>query len=268
MNNQTKYFLAFMAGSLAGGGVVWALIKEVVRREADEDIANVRAWAAAQIEDAYNEYQDDLVRITKEFNHEEDGIEEGPAPVVEPMKNGAGVSYIPETGHVVPTDYSSISKTYSTADQKKDIATVMRERRIIKSFEEAHPEDDMPVEPKSDNGGIEIISAEDFFNSENHHEKLTLSYYESDNVLTDEHDGPVPNPDEIVGPLALVSFGKDSDDSNVVYVRNNNTAIDFEIVRSYSSFSEVVLGIESTPRITKSVPKVKRLKKAVADGEE
>lgn len=68
----------------------------------------------------------------------------------------------------------------------------------------------------------------------------TLTWYEKDSVLTDSHDHPIHNPNEVVGlPL---SFGHGSNDPNVVYVRNERLQAEYEILRDSGSYQEVVLG--------------------------
>lgn len=267
MNNKVQTFIAFIIGSLAGGAVTYSLLKEKFKQEAQEDIDSVRAWADAQVEDAYNEYRDDVARIRKEFMGEGEEVEIEPAPYVEPVKNGVGVSYQPEE----KTNYNSIAAKYVPSEEKKSIDQILRERRTAHNIEEfdKQSEGEAPaVEIKSLNTGFQIISYEDYSNDEMHHDKLSLTYYQGDNVLTDDQDVPVPSPDDIVGPQALTSFGVDSDDSNVVFIRNNTTKVDFEITRSYASFEDVVMGVQSTPRTVKAQPKVKRTKKALDDGEE
>jgi hypothetical protein len=50
--------------------------------------------------------------------------------------------------------------------------------------------------------------------------------------------------DELIGMDNLL-FGHMSKDSNCVYIRNNKTGYDYEILRSQGSYAEVVAGITS-----------------------
>jgi len=64
----------------------------------------------------------------------------------------------------------------------------------------------------------------------------TLNYY-LDDVLTDENDIPINRPEKFLGEDALVSFGKMSNDEDVVYVRNSEKKAMYEIVRLERPYS-------------------------------
>jgi hypothetical protein len=88
-----------------------------------------------------------------------------------------------------------------------------------------------------------IISLDEF--SEEHnmdYQKLTLKYYEEDDVLADERDQPISNPKKLAGPHYATGFGIVGDDPNILYIRNDEIDVDFEIVLDKRSFMEVVYG--------------------------
>lgn len=89
-----------------------------------------------------------------------------------------------------------------------------------------------------------VINIEEFTDDNDDYDKLSVTYYEGDDVLADEGDGVIPEPSTIVGIDALTRFGDGSDDEHIVYVRNEKLASDFEIVRDARSYSSVVLGLE------------------------
>lgn len=62
-----------------------------------------------------------------------------------------------------------------------------------------------------------------------------LTYYE-DGILEDEDYDIVKNPEEILGPDALGSFGEYEDDS--VFVRNERLRADFQILKDYRTYDE------------------------------
>lgn len=88
-------------------------------------------------------------------------------------------------------------------------------------------DDDMPL--------ISIISLQEFVAAEGM-ETVTLNYYDDD-VVTDQHDNPVDHPEDILGEEALVSFGEMSEDEDVVYVRNLNKKVLYEVVRVNKEYS-------------------------------
>lgn len=86
-----------------------------------------------------------------------------------------------------------------------------------------------------------ILTQREFEEGEHDYTQNTLTYYEGDDVLTDERDQPIHNKRPVVGDDNL-QFGEKSNDPNVVYIRNNHLEVDFEVCRSDGSFAEEVLG--------------------------
>lgn len=92
-----------------------------------------------------------------------------------------------------------------------------------------------------------VISVEEFMDGGEEYDKLTILYFNKDDTLVDERDQVIDDVEGVVGPDALDSFGKGSDDANIVYVRNNSLSVDFEVVYDPRSYKEVVLGIRPNP---------------------
>lgn len=88
-----------------------------------------------------------------------------------------------------------------------------------------------------------IITHDEYFAAEKDYEQISLTYYEQDDTLTDESDKPINEIDQMVGEDHLVRFGHGSKDKNIVYVRNDRLASDFEIIKSTGSYVEEVLGM-------------------------
>jgi hypothetical protein len=81
-------------------------------------------------------------------------------------------------------------------------------------------------------------------------ESMSLTYYEGDNVLCDENDKIIDDPNRVVGLDNLNKFGHGSKDKNLVWVRNEALDLDIEIFRNPDNYAEVVHGLthEDTPR--------------------
>jgi hypothetical protein len=62
-----------------------------------------------------------------------------------------------------------------------------------------------------------ILHQDEYINDEMGYTQTTLTFYSGDNILADEQDSPVYNYESVVGNLR---FGHGSNDSNVVYIRN------------------------------------------------
>lgn len=104
---------------------------------------------------------------------------------------------------------------------------------------------------------IYVVSLEEFSEEMAHFDKQTLTYYEDDDVLTDEGDEQISDVDSLVGD-ALDRFGDGSEDPEVVYVRNVRLSTDFEVIRLSKSYKETVLGNTPTPVPAPPVPMVKK----------
>jgi hypothetical protein len=66
-----------------------------------------------------------------------------------------------------------------------------------------------------------------------------FTWYAGDNVLVDENDKPIYNPDQRVGEL---KWGHGSQDPNLVYIRNEGEEEEYEIVMDDGAYQVVVLG--------------------------
>lgn len=79
-----------------------------------------------------------------------------------------------------------------------------------------------------------LIDDDQFMEDCEHHEKITLCYH-SDNILADENEEVIEDPEETVGFDNLRKF--DDPDTDVIYVRNCNVGIDYEIIRVVTSYA-------------------------------
>ena len=91
--------------------------------------------------------------------------------------------------------------------------------------------DNMPTSEPREPYVIEPIE----FGELDDYKTFELTYYE-DGILEDEDYDVVKNPEEILGPYALGSFGEYEDDS--VFVRNERLHADFQILKDYRTYDE------------------------------
>lgn len=92
------------------------------------------------------------------------------------------------------------------------------------------------------------VIPQDEYIEDRQYTKWELVYFEADDTLMDDQENIVPSPYDSLGPDALDMFGVASNDPNIVYVRNENVACDFEVVRKKGSYQEEILGIRPEPR--------------------
>lgn len=87
-----------------------------------------------------------------------------------------------------------------------------------------------------------VITDAEYFQNESGYEQVTLTYYAGDNVLADDRDQMVENVSRVVGDENLNRFGHGSNDSRVVYVRNDKMNVDYEILLHDGDYAVVVHG--------------------------
>lgn len=110
-----------------------------------------------------------------------------------------------------------------------DISEKVRELRYNnESYNEEEDEDDM-------NGPVVIAPEESW---EQDYPVISLTYYEGDDVLADEHNKIIRNVDELVGSDFAEHFGEYEDDS--VFIRNDKNKVYYEILKDYGSYSECI----------------------------
>lgn len=84
-----------------------------------------------------------------------------------------------------------------------------------------------------------------------HYDEVTFTYYDEDDVLANEREEAVAGDDRerLIGEANLEKFGYGSGDPNVVYIRNDQLEMVFEVLRSPNSYTEEVHGFNPPPEI-------------------
>ena len=118
-------------------------------------------------------------------------------------------------------------------DYEKAMTDYTRYSKDKSAYE--HPEDEIGM-PR-----IELITEFEYDNDNSSgFDKQELVYYEGDDVLCNDNDIPIDNPEELVGTEALFAFDSpDEADPDLVHVRNNRTGVDYKITRYEGTFAEV-----------------------------
>lgn len=89
-----------------------------------------------------------------------------------------------------------------------------------------------------------VITMDEYQEEEESYDKIDLTYYAEDDVLTDDHDKRVDDYNYTVGAQNLHRFGMGSGDKKVVFVRNDTRGADYEITMNEGSYSEIVMGVK------------------------
>jgi hypothetical protein len=101
-----------------------------------------------------------------------------------------------------------------------------------------------------------IIHVDEFRENTPEHDQVTCTYYEVDDVLVNSRDQQMDDMDASIGLGNLGRWGYGSNDSNIVYVRNERLQLDFEIIRDRGSYTEQTSGtIRHSANIQKNRPR-------------
>lgn len=214
--------MSFAGGAATGALICFALLKEKYETLANEEIKNMKDYYQKEIEnidDAHDKELDNLINTMNKDIYELDKREE-------------------------KKTYVDYVKKYSPEEIIKDKYYDMPYPDVID--EDYHEDEGPPEDPPENDLQYEepfVISREEFDEGYPHFDKITITYYENDDVLADEQDEVIPDIDAVVGYDSLGRFGDMSDDDCVVYVRNGRLGADYEIVLTQEAYTESVLGI-------------------------
>lgn len=124
----------------------------------------------------------------------------------------------------------------SEAQHKKD--TIKTEKPVDKKTEKPVTTNPVPsfqkfFDDKKDDEYTEID--EDEFNDSDDSRKVSYTYYEKDSVVTDENNQRTDSFNNLNMPALF-----EDEDTDVIYVKNDELDLYFEIVRDYRSYADVV----------------------------
>jgi hypothetical protein len=122
-------------------------------------------------------------------------------------------------------------------EEDEEVTVVLQEERDDGWDLEAEVANRDPDEPY-------VISFDEFMTNDPEHNQNTFTYYQGDDVLSDERDQAIPYVDPVVGSENLKRFGDGSGDPRVVHVRNERLGTDYEIVLSDGKYAHEVLGLQ------------------------
>lgn len=107
-------------------------------------------------------------------------------------------------------------------------------------------DDEVDIYSERDTDVPHVISQVEFFTEGEGQTQVWLKYYKGDSTLVDDRDNIITNRDDVVGEGTLEMFGVASGDPNLVYVRNLEMGIDYEIAKHDSDYAEIVAGFIKT----------------------
>lgn len=241
MHTNTKLMMTFLMGAAAGGLLSYVLYKERIEQAAEEEIESMKEYYQNLIEEIDEDHDRELDKLIRVLDEEEQ-ISSDFVDYTEKYSSDEGEEYVrveKENNDMPGYTPQKIIKPVEEMEEYREMYNDILEGED--ELEDGFEEDPHNLDFEEDEPYI--ISVEDFEYSMNHLDKITLFYYDYDDILTDEMDEVIPDPTVVVGMDALTSFGDRSGDKNIVYIRNPHTKTDYEVVKMQDSFQERILGI-------------------------
>jgi len=126
------------------------------------------------------------------------------------------------------------------------------------------PYTEPPAKERSKQDNIRIISLEEY-DSNRALNREPISYYEGDTTFCDANEDIIPNPEDFFGPNVHLHFGEQSEDPDIVYVRNENNGVSYEITRYKGKYSVIISGMpDEEPKIKPKRKRTTKIKKEEA----
>lgn len=238
MNTQQIQMAIIGAGSFVTGGAVGFQI----------GIRVMKKWAMEEIDRELTKIREEFAGCQSVFRSPEEESSD---------HHDASLAAARARAEELASTYSGHIETATTHILDEDEIMAIDSQRISEEMDEDFSdEDDQPDEIEdsdeeepvvdadmTDLEGVDrsrpyIISEAEF--REGDYDKITLAYYEGDDVLVDDRGMPISSIDKTVSDEALIAFGQRSNDPNIVYVRNEAINSDFEIARDDRSWIETL----------------------------
>ena len=165
-----------------------------------------------------------LLWLRKEYNKK---VEEA---VAEQQKKN-DISKEPEKPKEEPQEKKE-DKNFNKAYEKMN-RELLKRHGYTSDEAESVVREELPADEKETPYGI---SDEDFLMSKREHDKITLIYYEGDDVLASEDGTVVEDVLYVLGPHWMKEVGKYEGDA--AYIRNERAGADYEIIVQHMNYSD------------------------------
>lgn len=207
MNSKIINVIMFAAGAAIGSAVTWKFLKDKYEKIVQEEIKSVKEVFADRFSDSSEEPSSEK---------SDDEMEE------DPLSDYRKINW-DDLEDLDPSELEEEEYQAEEADKA--------EYEYLSNIYKEGGADNMPSSEPREPYIIEPIE----FGELDGYKTFELTYYE-DGILEDEDYEIVRNPEEILGPDALGSFGEYEDDS--VFVRNERLRADFQILKDYRTYDE------------------------------
>lgn len=202
-----KHLIIFITGGAIGAVVTYKIVSQKDYDKKEQEIAEIRSFYN-------NEFKAQILKLKEAENAKNEAkIDENSEKIAENEPK-----YVENVKNIV----------------KKHIEPVISNMRNSENgFENVMNE---PEPKKKISADKSIISSTEFVDDEDY-EKVTLYYFEDDDLFTDTDYNIRDNGIDIVGRENLDQVGLYEDD--VLYVRNDSLYTDFEVIFQHNAYGEM-----------------------------
>ena len=217
--NQLKVLVAFGIGSVLGSAVTYVHSKKSFQKELEREIQDVKDNYRILRKEDYESPTDYLEK------NRPDSIKDDILAEVEVNQIVAYAKASDELKEQI-VNYNAFSR-----DEVPDKELLPEDaNELLYQNLLATRTDDAPF----------LISVNEYFDEMREYKKLSITYFEGDNIVCYEDDSVMLDPEQSFGLINLSRFGVKSDSEHIVYVRNPRISVDYEIVRDDGKYADMV----------------------------
>lgn len=242
MNTVVKVAIGFVAGAVTGGVGTYFGLRSKFARETQKEINEYRELARQRIR-AANEFAEKVAKEEKKSEEAYDKAANSYDKFVDYTSFYDGESAVKTEYCDLRSELNAVSKAVEDGDFDKHMAEreYPEEDGVIEEDLDEELDNEEKVEAlrkaREDQKLPYPIDAAEFHNTQQWYEKITLTYFEGNDVLTDDREDPIDNPEELVGTDYKNLFGMiDEDETDIVMIRNDRNGCDYEICRVPASY--------------------------------
>jgi hypothetical protein len=240
MRMNVKFIGTAVLSAAAGAAVAWAITadradeksKKLVAENDDlRDEMRVKTRRIIELRNALDDAAAEVEALHLAIDEETGFAEEGQETDSENSPGENSSETVPEVEELHVEDDPTEEEL--TMGREKILAQI---REYVPSAEDERvfmEEQGGPVIASTKYDPPFVISQPDYAHGDEgmHHAKITLKWYPNHQVLLDEDDEPITDVDRYCGWRSLNQFGGESGDDDIVYVRNRNSEVDYEVER-------------------------------------
>lgn len=232
MNPNINLALAALSGALAGSVITFLVTRETTANKVRKDVEDL--------------VSDAEIRIMKKYKVGPWGVmikyNEADVEATDQMFEDASVAAALEFARI--NEYVA-EPVEDEADGKVVAGNVFDHYESVPAPEEESDDEEPFVgNPTNDDPEPYCVSEDEYNFDMEDFQKMTLSFYAGDSVLADEIERVVEDVESTVGLRNLETFAPDNE---VLYIRNNRLQVGFEVILENAKYSEVVMGLDTTP---------------------